>query len=281
MKQVFSTVLLILAGNVALAQQAGFTKPSGPVQPPSERLQREVGYEPKLGERFPLDVQVTDETGATVPIASFFPGTKPVLVVFYYQSCPMLCSLQLESVVASLKGTKYVTGRDFNFLAISMDPNDTVPGSEKAKRKTMNAYGQAGSEGGFHFVTGAADAIKRITSAAGYRYYWDDETKQWAHASGVLLVAPDGRMARFLPGIEPFPRDLQLGLLEASEGKIGTIVDRAILYCYQYNEASGRYGAAIMRTIRLTAVLTIMALAAFVGVNLRRERKAAISQASL
>jgi protein SCO1 len=281
MKQALISVSLIFAAHTAMAQQAGFTRPSGPVQPASERLQTEVGYEPKLGERLPLDVVVTDEAGVNAPVASFFPGSKPVLVVFYYQSCPMLCSLQLESVVASLKGTKYITGRDFNFLAISMDPNDTVAGSEKAKKKTMAAYGQAGSEGGFHFVTGATDAIKRLTAAAGYRYYWDDETKQWAHASGVLLVAPDGRMARFLPGIEPFPRDLQLGLLEASEGKIGTIVDRAILYCYQYNEASGRYGAAIMRTLRLTAVLTMAALAAFVGLNLRRERKAALSQASL
>jgi protein SCO1/2 len=281
MRQAFSAALLLLAAEVSMAQQAGFTKPSGPVQPPSERLLKEVGYEPKLGERLPLDVQVTDENGSLVPVSSFFPGTKPVLVVFYYQSCPMLCSLQLESVVASLKGTKYITGRDFAFVAISMDPNDTVEGSQKAKQKTMAAYGQAGSEGGFHFVTGTADAIKRITTAAGYRYYWDEETKQWAHASGVLLVAPDGRMARFLPGIEPFPRDLQLGLLEASEGKIGTIVDRAILYCYQYNEASGRYGAAIMRTIRLTAVHTMMGLFGFVAINLRRERKAALSQASL
>jgi protein SCO1/2 len=190
----------------------------------------------------------------------------------------MLCSLQLESVVASLKGTKYVVGRDFTFLAISMDPNDSVEGSAKMKRKITNAYGQSGSETGFHFLTGSADAIKRITGAAGYRYYWDEETKQWAHGSGVLLVAPDGRMARFLSGIEPFPRDLQFALLEASRGQIGTIIDRAILYCYQYNEASGRYGAAIMRTLRLSAIATLMALASFVVFSLRRERKAASSQ---
>ena len=198
-------------------------------------------------------------------------------MVFYYQSCPMLCSLQLESVVASLKGTKYVVGRDFTFLAISMDPNDTAPGSLKAKRKITNAYGQSGSETGFHFLTGTAENIKRITEAAGYRYYYDEESKQWAHATGVLLMAPDGRMARYLPGVEPFPRDLQFALLEASEGRIGTIVDRAVLYCYQYNEATGRYGAAIMRTLRLSALGTMIALAAFVVFSLRRERKAAPS----
>ena len=269
------SVLVLLAAMAAEAQQAGFTKPSGPVQPPSDRLLQEVGYEPRLGESFPLDALVTDENGATLKVGSFFSVKKPVLLVFYYQSCPMLCSLQLESVVASLKGTKYVVHRDFTFLAVSMDPNDTVSGSMKAKRKTTNAYGQSGSEAGFHFLTGAPDVIKRITAAAGYRYYWDDETKQWAHASGVLLIAPDGRMARFLPGIEPFPRDLQFALLEASAGQIGTIIDRAILYCYQYNEASGRYGAAIMRTIRLSAVLTMIALASFVVFSLRRERKAA------
>ncbi len=278
MNRAVTSLLVVLSAGLASAQQAGFTRPSGPQQPPSVRLLTEVGYEPKLGESLALDVSVVNETGLTVPMSSFFQGAKPVLVIFYYQSCPMLCSLQLESVVASLKGTKYAPARDFTFLAVSMDPNDTVEGSAKAKRKTTNAYGQSGSEPGFHFLTGNSDAIKRLTASAGYRYYWDDETKQWAHPSGVLLVAPDGRMARFLPGIEPFPRDLQFAILEASEGKIGTLVDRAILYCYQYNEGSGRYGAAIMRTLRLSAIGTMIALAGFVIFHLRRERKAASSQ---
>lgn len=259
------------------AQPAGFTRPAGPVQPASQRLQSEVGYEPKLGESLPLDAVLTDETGTVVSLGSFFTAEKPVLLVFYYQSCPMLCSLQLESVVASLKGTKYVVNRDFTFLAVSMDPNDTAPGSAKAKRKTTNAYGQSGSEAGFHFLTGTPEVIKRITASAGYRYYWDEASKQWAHATGVLLLAPDGRMARFLPGIEPFPRDLQFALLEASQGKIGTIVDRVVLYCYRYDESSGRYGAAIMKTIRLAAVGTMILLASFVLFSLRRERKAAHS----
>ena len=280
MKRPLLTSLMLLAALGAEAQQAGFTRPSGPVQPASQRLQTEVGYEPKLGQSLPLDATLTDETGATLPLSTYFAGAsakRPVLMIFYYQSCPMLCSLQLESVVASLKGTKFVVGRDFTFLAVSMDPNDTVEGSVKAKRKTTNAYGQSGSESGFHFLTGTAENIKRITSAAGYRYYRDEETKQWAHATGVLLMAPDGRMARYLPGVEPFPKDLQFALIEAAEGQIGTIVDQVVLYCYQYNEASGRYGAAIMRTLRLSAVGTMIALASFVIFSLRRERKAASS----
>lgn len=280
MKRFLLASLLVLATLEADAQQAGFTRPSGPVQPASQRLQTEVGFEPRLGELLPLDTPLTDEAGAAVSLGSYFAGVsarKPVLVVFYYQSCPMLCSLQLESVVASLKGTKYVVNRDFTFLAISMDPNDTVDGSAKAKRKITNAYGQSGSEAGFHFLTGSAENIKRITAAAGYRYYYDEETKQWAHATGVLLAAPDGKMARYLPGVEPFPRDLQFALLEASEGRIGTIVDRAVLYCYQYNESSGRYGAAIMRTLRLSALGTVIVLASFVVFSLRRERKAVSS----
>lgn len=275
MKPVLLGALLVLGATLAEAQQAGFSRPAGPSQPPSERLQREVGFEPKLGSSLPLDAMVSDETGRTAPLGSFFAPGRPTLVVFYYQSCPMLCSLQLESVVASLKGTKYVVNRDFQFLAISMDPKDEPAGSAKAKRKMTNSYGQYGSEPGFHFLTGEAAVIEKITAAAGYRYYYDEPTKQWAHATGVLLLAPDGRMARFLPGIEPFPRDLQFALLEASEGKIGTLVDRAVLYCYQYNESSGRYGAAIMRTLRLSAVATMVALAGFVILQLRRERKAA------
>jgi protein SCO1/2 len=280
MKRFLLASLALTAALGAEAQQAGFTRPYGPVQPASQRLQTEVGYEPKLGESLPLDAMVTDEAGATVPLGSYFPGAaarKPVLVIFYYQSCPMLCSLQLESVVASLKGTKFLVNRDFTFLAISMDPSDTVAGSVKAKRKITNAYGQSGSEAGFHFLTGTAEEIKKITAAAGYRYYYDEASKQWAHATGVLLLAPDGRMARYLPGVEPFPRDLQFAIIEASEGRIGTIVDRAVLYCYQYNEASGRYGAAIMRTLRLSALGTMIALASFVIFSLRRERKAASS----
>ena len=279
MKRVFLAALILTALG-AEAQQAGFSRPSGPVQPPSARLEAEVGFEPKLGQTLPLDVQLSDETGTLVSLGSFFGAAaakKPVLLVFYYQSCPMLCSLQLESVVASLKGTKYVVNRDFTFLAVSMDPNDTPQGSAKAKIKTTNAYGQSGSEAGFHFLTGTKENVKRLTEAAGYRYYWDEGSSQWAHASGVLLMTPDGRMARYLPGIEPFPRDLQFAILEASEGQIGTIIDRAVLYCYQYNEASGRYGAAIMRTLRLTALGTIFALAGFVVFSLRRERKAALS----
>ena len=278
MKQFFSAALLSLLAASVQAQQPGFTRPAGPVQPASERLQKEVGYEPKLGESLPLDVMVTDETGAVRPLGSFLAPGKPVLVAFYYQGCAMLCSLQLESVVASLKGTKFVVNRDFTFLAISMDPKDTVAGSEKAKWKIASSYGQAGSDGGFHFVTGAPEAIQKITAAAGYRYYWEEETKQWAHASGVLFLTAEGRMARYLPGIEPFPRDMQLALLEASEGTIGTLLDKAILYCYQYNEASGRYGAAIMRTLRLSAVGTVFALAAFVLFSLRREGRAASSE---
>jgi len=279
-KRIALASLLALSALGVEAQQAGFSRPSGPVQPASPRLEAEVGFEPKLGQTLPLDVQLTDETGTLVSLGSFFGGAaarKPVLMVFYYQSCPMLCSLQLESVVASLKGTKYVVNRDFTFLAVSMDPNDTHQGSAKAKLKTTSAYGQAGSEAGFHFLTGTAASIKRLTEAAGYRYYWDEGSSQWAHASGVLLMAPDGRMARYLPGIEPFPRDLQFAILEASEGQIGTIIDRAVLYCYQYNEASGRYGAAIMRTLRLSALGTMLGLAGFVVFSLRRERKAAPS----
>jgi protein SCO1/2 len=277
-KRLFPVAIVLAGALSAHAQQAGFSKPSGPIQPPSQKLQTEVGFEPKLGQSLPLDALVSDETGAVVPLGSYFAGgssKKPVLMVFYYQSCPMLCSLQLESVVASLKGTKYVVNRDFTFLAVSMDPNETPAGSAKMKRKITNAYGQSGSEAGFHFLTGSAESIARITAAAGYRYYWDDETKQWAHASGVLLLAKDGRMARYLPGIEPFPRDLQFALLEASEGQIGSIVDRAVLYCYQYNEASGRYGAAIMRTLRVSAVGTVLVLVGFIAFHLRRERKAA------
>ena len=275
MKSAAFAMSLLLAGAVAQAQPAGFSRPAGPVQPPSERLKKEVGFDPKLGDMLPQDVMLTNHDGTLVPVRSFFSAKKPLLLVFHYQTCPMLCGMQIQSVVASLKGTKYVVGRDFNVLAVSIDPKDTVEGSSEARRKIVSSYGQAGSEPGFIFATGTADAIAKLTAGAGYRYFWDDETKQWAHPQGVLLMTPEGRMARFLPGLEPFPRDLQFAILEASEGEIGTIIDRAVLYCYQYNEASGTYGAAIMKTLRLSAVFTVAALAGFIAFSIRRERKAA------
>lgn len=259
----------------AAAQQPGFTRPAGPSQVPSRKLQTEVAYAPRLGEFLPLAVEVTDETGTRRALSTFFTSGRPVLVSFYYQTCPMLCSLQLESLVSSIKGTKFLAGRDFEFLAISFDPNDTVDGSARAKEKILTGYAQAGVESGFHFAVADAAAIEKITEAAGFRYYWEDETNQWAHASGALVTTPDGRMARFLPGIEPFPRDLQFALIESSEGRIGTLVDRAILYCYQYNPASGQYGAAVMRTLRLAAVTTVIGLAGFIFMSVRREKHVA------
>lgn len=249
--------------------------PAGPNQVPSKKLQEEVTYAPRLGEFLPLSASVTDETGARRTMQSFFATGKPVLMAFYYQSCPMLCSLQLESLLSSVKGTKFLVGRDFDFLAISFDPKDTVEGSAKAKAKLLSAYPEAASQAGFHFVTADEATLKQVTEAAGFRYFWDGEVQQWAHASGAIAATADGRMARFLPGVEPFPRDLQFALIEASEGKIGTLVDRAVLYCYQYNPASGQYGASIMRALRLGALLTMMGLAAFVLFNVRREKSVA------
>jgi protein SCO1/2 len=267
-------VALALFPASAEAQRPGFTRPAGPNQLPSRKLQEEVGYAPRLGESLPLDVVVTDETGARRDLASFFTTGRPVMVAFYYQSCPMLCSLQLESLVSSIKGTKFLVGRDFDFLAVSFDPQDDVAGSARAKEKILQGSSSAGAPSGFHFVTADAAALDRLTAAAGFRYYWEDATNQWAHASGALIATRDGRMARFLPGIEPFPRDLQFALIESSEGRIGTLLDRAILYCYQYNPESGQYGAAIMRTLRLAAVATVIGLAGFVIAHVRREKTA-------
>lgn len=269
--------LLALAAfpRAAEAQRPGFTRPAGPNQAPSQKLQNEVGYAPRLGESLPLDVTVTDETGARRDLASFFRTGKPVLVAFYYQSCPMLCSLQLESLVSSIRGTKFLVGRDFDVLAVSFDPKDDVAGSARAKEKILKGVTTAGDAAGFHFVTADDAALAKLTGAAGFRYYWEEATNQWAHASGALIATHDGRMARFLPGIEPFPRDLQFALIESSEGKIGTLVDRAILYCYQYNPASGQYGAAIMRTLRLAAVATVIGLAGFVIAHVRRDARRA------
>jgi protein SCO1/2 len=232
---------------------------------------RDVGYDQQLGELLPLDVALKDEAGRNVRLGDFF-GKKPVVFSLVYFECPMLCTLTLNGLVSALGVVNFDAGNEFEIVTVSFDPRDT-PASAAAKKKAYLArYGRAGAERGWHFLTADAPTVERITKAVGFRYAWDAETRQFAHPSGIVVATPEGRIARYLYGIEYAPKDLRLALVEASAGKIGNPVDQFILYCYQYDPARGRYGASILRLVRLGGVATVLALGTFVGMMWRRER---------
>jgi protein SCO1/2 len=232
---------------------------------------RDVGYDQRLGELLPLDVALKDEAGRNVRLGDFF-GKKPVVFSLVYFECPMLCTLTLNGLVSALGVVNFDAGNEFEIVTVSFDPRDT-PASAAAKKKAYLArYGRAGAERGWHFLTADAPTVERITKAVGFRYAWDAETRQFAHPSGIVVATPEGRIARYLYGIEYAPKDLRLALVEASAGKIGNPVDQFILYCYQYDPARGRYGASILRLVRLGGVATVLALGTFVGMMWRRER---------
>jgi protein SCO1/2 len=183
----------------------------------------------------------------------------------------MLCSMTLNGLVRRMRPLAFDIGDEFDVVTISFDPNET-PGLAAAKKDVyVNDYGRVGAASGWHFLTGSADSIAGLTEAVGYRYQWDEYTKQWAHVSAIMVLTPDGRVSQYLYGIEFSSRDLRLSLVQASQNKIGTLVDRILLYCYQYNPHTGRYGVVIMNTVRLASVATVLALAAFIILNRRRE----------
>jgi protein SCO1/2 len=257
---------LALAGALAAAAPAGAQPAQG--LPPALR---DVGWDQRIGEKLPLDVELRDEAGRAVRLRDYF-GERPVVLSFVYYECPMLCTLTLNGLVSAMGVLGFDPGREYAVVTVSFDPKDT-PELAAAKKKTyLNRLRRTGAEAGWHFLTADAASVARLTRAAGFRYAWDEPTQQFAHPAGVVLATPDGTLSRYLFGIEYAPRDLRYGLVEASAGRLGTALDQVVLYCYNYDPATGRYGIVIMRVVRLAGVLTVLALGGFVLLMLRRER---------
>ena len=233
---------------------------------------RGVGIDQNLNAQLPLEATFRDETGAPVRLGNYFQG-RPVIVNLVYYQCPMLCNLVLSGMVKTLRRLDLNPGTDFDMVTISFDPKET-PKLAAAKRQSyLTQYNRPGAAGAWHFLTGDEAQIHKVTDAVGFHYQWDDRQQTWAHASGIFVATPDGRMSRYLYGIEYRDRDLRLSLVEASANKIGTLSDQVLLFCYHYDPANGRYGLVIMNIVRLLCTLTALALAAFVILALRRERR--------
>ena len=234
---------------------------------------REIGFDQNLDRQVPFDIPFTDEQGHPVRLGDYF-GTRPVVLAFVYYSCPLLCTQVLNALASALDVLSLQPGVDFEVVTISFDPRETPALAAAKKDLSLRRYQRPGAADAWHFLTGEQPAIARATQAAGFRFVWDAGLKQFAHPTGIIVLTPGGRVARYLFGIEYGPRDLRLAIVDASAGKVGSPVDSFLLYCYHYDPMTGRYGLVIMRTIRLAGAATVLALAMFVGLMLRREHQA-------
>ncbi len=260
---VFSVLSLCLCVSVVLPVEAQQGQPE---------ILREVGFEQRLGSPLPLDLPFRDEDGRTVRLGEYFQG-KPVVLSLVYYECPMLCTLTLNGLVSALGVLSFDVGREFEVVTVSFDHRETPSLAAAKKKAYLERYRREGAARGWHFLTGDEASIRRLTSAVGFRYAWDERTRQFAHPAGLVVLTPQGAIARYLFGIEYAPKDLRFALVESAAGRIGSALDRLVLYCYQYDPQTGRYGAAIMRIIRVGAVLTVAALGGFIVMAWRRERR--------
>jgi protein SCO1/2 len=232
-----------------------------------------VGIEQKLNSQLPLEATFRDETGAPVRLGSYFQG-RPVIVNLVYYQCPMLCNLVLTGMVNTLRRLSLNPGADFDIVTLSFDPSET-PQLAAAKRQTYLAkYNRPGAAASWHFLTGNETQIHQVTEAIGFHYRWDDQQKAWAHASGIFIATPDGKISRYIYGVYYPDRDVRLSLVEASANKIGTLNDQVLLFCYHYDPKNGKYGLVIVNIIRLLCTATVLILGAFIFTMLRRERRA-------
>jgi protein SCO1 len=233
---------------------------------------RDVAFEQRLDQQLPLDLTFRDSHGQAVRLRELF-GAKPVLLHFVYYRCRDLCPLLADGVVRALRPLSFDIGKEFDVVTVSFDPADTPRDAATAKEGYLKKYRRPGAGDGWHVLTGSADAIARLAGAAGFRYSYDAKKNEFAHATGIVLVTPRGKISRYYYGIEFSPRDLRLGLIEAAAGKIGSPIDQLLLFCYHYDPMTGRYNLVISRVLRAAAVATVLALAGLIIVMLRREQR--------
>lgn len=270
-------ILLIILWLVITWAPAPAQSPPGPSSPlygtrpasgnPSTGLPaalRDVRIEQKLNQQLPLDLSFRDESGREVKLGEYF-GQKPVVLAFVYYDCPMLCTQVLNGMVTSFRVLPFQIGKEFDVVTISFDPRET-PALAQSKKKVYVDYlperMRTEATNGWHFLTGDQANIEKITEASGFHYRYDETTKQFAHASAVMLTTPQGKLSRYFYGIEYPARDLRLGLIESSANKIGSPVDQLLLYCYHYDPATGKYGAVVMNVMRIAGVITLLGIAA-------------------
>ncbi|HEY7543337.1 MAG TPA: SCO family protein [Blastocatellia bacterium] len=235
-------------------------------------LINDVRIEQKLDEQVPLDLKFRDETGREVTLRDYF-GTKPVILSLVYYQCPMLCTLVLNGLTESLADLRFNVGEEFSVVTVSIDPTETSELAAEKKTTYLRRYGRAGAATGWHFLTGDEAAIKQLAQAVGFRYQYDPQTRQFAHASGIMVLTPQGKVARYFYGIEYSPRDLRLGLVEASANKIGSPVDQVLLLCYHYDATTGKYTSVALNLMRGAGFVTVIILGTIIFALARASKK--------
>jgi protein SCO1/2 len=229
-----------------------------------------IAFEQRLGERIPPDLEFRDEAGHTVHLGDYL-RHKPVILTLNYYECPMLCPLVLEGLLRSLRALSFTIGEQFDVVTVSIDPGETPALAAATKARYLRDYGRPEAATGWHFLTGDEASVRRLTEVVGFRYAHDAVRDQYAHAAGIMVLTPQGMIARYFYGIEFSPRDLRLALVEGAANTIGSAVDQLLLFCYQYDPATGRYTLVVRRTLQLVSLATVLGLAAFVVVMFRRD----------
>ena len=260
----------LVAGLMALpcfgqGMTKGIMSPPANVRPPG--LQN-VGIEQHLDEQIPADLSFRDETGKPVHLGDYF-GKKPMILNLVYYNCPMLCGEVLSGLEGALRVLKFDVGKEFDVLTVSFDPRETPDMATRKKAEFLKRYGRAGAAEGWHFLTGPQESIDALTKAAGFQYQYDPKTGQFAHATAIMILTPEGKIAQYYYGVDYAPKDLRLGFIQASENKIGTLADQVLLYCYHYDPTTGKYGAIISRVLKLAGIATLLGLGILMTVLIR------------
>jgi protein SCO1/2 len=243
----------------------GIMSPPANVRPPGLK---NVGIEQRLNEQIPPGLAFRDESGKAVQLSDYF-GKKPMILNLVYYRCPMLCGEVLSGLESALRVLKFDVGKEFDVLTVSFDPKETPEMAAAKKAEYLKRYGRSGAAAGWHFLTGPPASIDALTKAAGFQYQYDPKSGQFAHATAIMVLTPEGKIAQYYYGVEFAPKDLRLGLIQASENKIGTVVDQVLLYCYHYDPDTGKYGAIISRVLQLAAGATVLILGTFLVVMFR------------
>jgi protein SCO1/2 len=224
-----------------------------------------VGIKQQLGAQLDLNMSFKDENGNTVQLSQYINGSKPVIISPIYYNCPRLCNFHLNGLTEGLQKVDWSPGDKFEMIAVSFDASETPDLAKAKKENYMKMYNRAGTEGGWHFLTASQDVIKKLTETVGFEFKWNEEAKEWAHASAAIVVSPDGQITRYLPGIVFEAKDIKLALTEAGQGKVGSFVDSLLLYCFQYDPHKSEYAIAAVRLMKLGGFLTVLILGIWLG----------------
>lgn len=224
-----------------------------------------VGIKQQLGAQLDLNMTFKDESGQTVQLSHYINGTKPVIISPIYYNCPRLCNFHLNGLTEGLQKVDWSPGDKFEMIAVSFDASETPDLAKAKKENYMKMYNRPGTEGGWHFLTASQDVVKKLTESVGFEFKWNEEAKEWAHASAAIVISPDGRITRYLPGIVFEAKDIKLALTEAGQGKVGGFVDSLLLYCFQYDPHKSEYTIAAVRLMKLGGLLTVLILGIWLG----------------